>query len=115
MTPTDSQLEPAPVIRVPPERPSAAKEAVKAALRLAALVAVFPVLVCFWLNTLLVGRGRALESASQFLSLLPGLSGQYLRRAFLQRVLDRCHHSALIEFGTLFSQPGAVLDENVYV
>src|SRR5438067_10932700 len=58
---------------------------------------------------------RALESASQLLSLWPGLSGQYLRRAFLRRVLARCHHSALVEFGTLFSQPGARLDENVYV
>src|SRR4030095_10137818 len=27
----------------------------------------------------------------------------------------RCHHSATVEFGTFFSQPGAILDENVYV
>jgi acetyltransferase-like isoleucine patch superfamily enzyme len=107
--------EPAPVIHVPPARSSAAKEAVKAAARFAALVAVLPVLVCFRLNAMLVGRSRALESASQLISLFPGVTGQYLRRAFLQRALARCHHTALVEFGTLFSQAGAQLDENVYV
>jgi acetyltransferase-like isoleucine patch superfamily enzyme len=103
------------VIRVPPAKPSRAKAAAKAAARLLALVAVSPVLVCFWLSAAVVGRNRALESASQLLSLAPGITGQYLRRAFLQRVLARCHHSALVEFGTLFSQAGAVLEENVYV
>ena len=91
------------------------KSLAKSAARLAALVAVFPVLLVFWLNAALFGRDRALESASQLLSLLPGVSGQYLRRAFLQRALAGCHPSALVEFGTIFSQAGAVLGENVYV
>ena len=102
-------------IHVPPSEPSPAKGAVKAVARLFALVAVFPLLVCYCLNALFVGPNRALESASQLLSLAPGITGQYLRRAFLQRVLARCHHSVLVEFGTLFSQAGAILDENVYV
>lgn len=110
-----SITEPAPVVRVPPAKSSVAKEAVKAAARFVALLGVLPVLVGFWLNSLLVGRNRALESATQLLSLLPGITGQYLRRAFLQRTLARCHHTALVEFGTLFSQAGAVLGENVYV
>ena len=92
-----------------------AKQAVKAAARLVALAFVLPVLLIFWLNSLLVGRNRALESASQLVSLFPGIAGQYLRRAFLQRVLARCHHTTLVEFGTLFSQAGAKLEENVYV
>ena len=91
------------------------KSFAKSAARLAALVAVSPVLLVFWLNAALFGRNRALESASQLLSLLPGVSGQYLRRAFLQQALASCHHSALVEFGTIFSQAGAVLGENVYV
>lgn len=105
-----------PVIHVPPtERASALKRAAKAAARFAALVGVSPVLASYWLNAALLGRGRALESRSQLLSLWPGLTGQYLRRAFLQQVLAECHHTATVEFGTFFSQPGAILDENVYV
>lgn len=99
----------------PPPRPSAVKGMVKAVLRLVALLVVSPVLVGFWINSCLIGRNRSLESASQLLSLLPGVSGQYLRRAFLQRVLAQCHSTVLVEFGTIFSQTGAVLDENVYV
>jgi acetyltransferase-like isoleucine patch superfamily enzyme len=102
-------------VSVAPARPNPAKEAAKAVARLVALVAVLPVLVLYWLNSLLVGRDRALEGASQLVSLFPGITGQYLRRAFLQRVLARCHHSTLVEFGTLFSQTDAILDENVYV
>lgn len=106
----------APPISVPPSgEPSAIKQAAKRAARIAALVGVSPVLLSYWLNAALLGRGRALESRSQLLSLWPGLTGQYLRRAFLQQVLARCHPTATVEFGTFFSQPGAMLDENVYV
>lgn len=108
-------MEQPPVTRVPPPKASGVKEAAKAVARLAAWAAVLPALLGFRLNALLVGRNRALEAASQLLSLCPGMSGQYLRRAFLQRALARCHHTALVEFGTIFSQAGAVLDENVYV
>jgi acetyltransferase-like isoleucine patch superfamily enzyme len=94
---------------------SSVKTIVKGAARLLALLGVLPALLCYWLNSVIVGPNRALESASQWLSLAPGIIGQYLRRAFLQQVLDRCHHSTLVEFGTLFSQAGAILEENVYV
>jgi virginiamycin A acetyltransferase len=102
-------------IHVPVSRSSSIKEGLKAVARGCALVAVLPVLVCYWLNSLIIGRDRALESTSQLLALVPGISGQYIRRAVLQRVLARCSASALVEFGTLFSQAGAMLDDNVYV
>lgn len=107
--------EPAAVVPPSPGKPSPAKAAAKATARFVALLAVFPVLLCFWLNAALLGRDRAIESATQLLSLFPGLTGQYLRRAFLQRALARCHPTALVEFGTIFSQAGGVLEENVYV
>jgi acetyltransferase-like isoleucine patch superfamily enzyme len=62
-----------------------------------------------------VGRNRALEASSQALGLVPGLVGDYLRRAFLGRVLAGCDRSATIQFGTHFSQTGARLDARVYV
>jgi acetyltransferase-like isoleucine patch superfamily enzyme len=102
-------------IQHPESPPSHFKGFIKALFRLVALIFVIPILAGYWVNASFVGRNRALESASQLLSLFPGISGHYLRRAFLQRVLARCHASSLIEFGTLFSQAGAVLEENVYV
>jgi virginiamycin A acetyltransferase len=102
-------------IHVPVSRSSFIKEGLKAVARGFAIVAVLPVLVCYWLNSLMIGRDRALEGTSQLLALVPGISGQHVRRALLQRVLARCSPSALVEFGTLFSQSGAMIDDNVYV
>jgi len=81
----------------------------------AATVAVVPFLLSYLLRASVVGRDRAIEGSSQALGLLPGLAGQYLRRAFLARTLASFHWSATVEFGTLFSSAGARLDENVYV
>ncbi len=82
---------------------------------LAATVCVAPALVSFAIRAALFGRDRALQGSSQALSLVPGIAGQYLRRAFFCRVLDECHASVTIEFGTLFSRAGARLGEHVYV
>ena len=81
----------------------------------AATLAVVPALISYAIRAALIGRDRALHGSSQALSLVPGLTGQYLRRAFFWRVLADCHPSATIEFGTLFSKAGARLGENVYV
>jgi virginiamycin A acetyltransferase len=91
------------------------RELAKAGARTIALILVLPFLLSYRLQALFIGRNRALEYASELLALLPGLSGRYLRGAFLARVLVRCHPSASVGFGTLFSQTGSILDENVYV
>lgn len=84
---------------------------VKRFARAVCTLLVLPELVSYWLRAGLIGRDRALEGSSQLLGLCPGLIGQYLRRAFLARVLGRCHASAVIGFGTLFSRVGACIDE----
>src|SRR5262249_11473373 len=91
------------------------REVAKAVALGVATVLVAPELLSYRLRAAFLGRGRALEGSAQLLALVPGLVGQYLRRAFLMRVLDQCHASATIEFGTIFSQPGARLEENAYV
>ena len=92
------------------------KELLKAVARGVATVVVAPALVSFRLRASLMDENRALVGSTQALSLLPGLTGQYLRRAFLARVLrGGCAASAVVEFGTLFSQVDACIEENVYI
>jgi virginiamycin A acetyltransferase len=92
------------------------RELLKAAARAIATVAVAPSLVSYTFRAALMDENRALAGSAQAWSLVPGLCGQYLRRAFLARVLlGGCAPSAAIEFGTLFSQVGSRIDENVYV
>jgi len=92
------------------------KEALKAAARLFALIAVVPQLASYAIRAAIMGRDRAFSGSAQALSLIPGLPGVYMRRAFLNRVLDGgCADSAVIEFGVLMSQVGSRIEEKVYV
>jgi len=91
------------------------KELAKAAARAAAGIAMLPVVASFTLRAAVLGRDRALEGSSQWLSLIPGITGQYLRRAFLARALAACHPTVVVEWGTTLSRAGARLDENAYI
>jgi len=91
------------------------REAAKAVARVVATVVVAPALISFFVRRAILGANRALEGSTQTLSLIPGLVGAYLRRAFLERVLASCDRSVTVEFGTIFSQTGARLDANVYI
>ena len=91
------------------------REAVKRVARVLALVAVAPQLISFALRSRVVGGDRALEGSTQALALVPGLAGQYLRRAFLAHAIASCHETAAISFGTVFSQTDARIDAHVYV
>jgi acetyltransferase-like isoleucine patch superfamily enzyme len=91
------------------------RNGLKAIARGVATVVLLPEFLSFVLRSLLIGRDRALEGSSQTLALIPGIVGQYLRRAFLIWVLDYCHPSVTVEFGTIFSKAAARLEENVYI
>lgn len=91
------------------------RDLVKSGTRALATAAVLPVLLSFAIRRRLLGPTRALEGSSQTLSLVPGLAGDYLRRAFLQRALAHCAPTATIQFGTLFSQVGTRIGDNAYI
>lgn len=91
------------------------KRGLKTVARVWATMILIPEFVSFWIRARLMGRDRALEGSTQTLSLIPGLVGQVFRRAFLTQVLDHCHADATVEFGTLFSQAGTCIEENVYI
>ena len=83
--------------------------------RALALLAVLPALGSFHLRAALMGRDRALEGSTQWLGLIPGVLGEYLRRAFLAQTLAECAPTATIGFGVLFSRAGARIGEQVYI
>jgi virginiamycin A acetyltransferase len=91
------------------------RSVVKAAAFWMATFAVAPQLLSYLVRAALMGRDRALEGSSQTLSLVPGVTGQFLRRAFYARVLAHCDPSVTIEFGSLISKTGSSLEANVYI
>jgi virginiamycin A acetyltransferase len=91
------------------------RDQVKAVLHGCALIVVTPSVVSWWLRARVLGPDRALEGSTQAWALVPGLIGQYLRRAFLSRTLKSCARTATIEFGTIFSSAAASIGERAYI
>jgi len=81
----------------------------------AAGIVVSPLLIA-WRLSGLRGRGAIVfASCSQFLSLFPGRTGSYLRRAFYRRTLLDCAEDAHIEFGTVLAHPDVSIGSGVYI
>jgi virginiamycin A acetyltransferase len=91
------------------------REALKAIAHAACWIAVTPSVLSWAIRSRIIGRDRALENSTQAWALVPGLIGQYLRRAFLSRTLRHCARTATVEFGTLFSSASASIGERAYV
>lgn len=82
---------------------------------LLASIAVTPCVLLYLLQSFVFGTQRAFTGWSQAVSLLTGLMGVYLRRAFYRWVLPRCGKEACIGFGTIFSHPTACIGDRVYI
>lgn len=80
-----------------------------------ALGAVVPAWLAYRSAALLIGREKAFAGWSQACSLLPGLTGVYLRRAFYSLALPECGEGAFVTFGSVISHPTARIGRYVYV
>jgi acetyltransferase-like isoleucine patch superfamily enzyme len=87
----------------------------KAVARALASLVVLPVTLSVTLRGLVIGRDRAFQASVEWLSFLPGLPGQYLRRAFMAATTAGCGPEVVVGVGTLFSTPDVRLDANAYV
>jgi acetyltransferase-like isoleucine patch superfamily enzyme len=79
-----------------------------------AFLLIFPAVVIYWLESLFLGRDRAFPGWAQALSLVPGLTGVYLRRAFYRFVLASCSADACLSFGTVISHREARIGRGVF-
>ena len=91
------------------------KEASKRIANAMALALVLAPWLIFQIEAALIGRSKAFPGWSQAWSLLPGLAGVYLRRAFYRLVLPQCGVDAHIGFGTIFSHSTARVGPRVYI
>jgi acetyltransferase-like isoleucine patch superfamily enzyme len=91
------------------------KSVLKAAADGLAALITLPCLVAYRAGCLALGAERAFPGWSQAFSLLPGLTGVYLRRAFYRRALAHCGADTCLTFGTVFSSPTAEVGRRVYV
>jgi virginiamycin A acetyltransferase len=81
---------------------------------IALCIALIPWLL-YRLEALLIGDSKAFPGWSQFFSLLPGISGGYLRRAFYRLSFVDCASDCWISFGTVFSHSTVRIGKNAYI
>lgn len=91
------------------------KDVLKAGANALATLLVLPAYALYRAGAALLGPDKAFPGWSQALSLVPGLSGVYLRRAFYRLVLPRCGADSHLGFGTILSHPTAEVGARVYV
>jgi virginiamycin A acetyltransferase len=80
-----------------------------------ATILVLPVFVLYRVGSLVAGEEHAFPGWSQAFSLIPGLTGEYLRRAFYRLTLAHCGDGTCLTFGTIFSHSTASVGRNVYI
>jgi acetyltransferase-like isoleucine patch superfamily enzyme len=91
------------------------KTIIKSAADAVCLGAIFPLYLLYIFHKLLGLEERFFPDVSQFLSLLPGLPGSYLRKAFYRLAMTRCAGDCLIQFGTIFAQRDTEIGRGVYI
>jgi acetyltransferase-like isoleucine patch superfamily enzyme len=86
---------------------------IKIAVFCLALVAVSPLVVLAWLEKRTLRTEGVFLSGAQFVAVLPGPVGTYLRSAFYYGTLDECSWEVHIGFGSFFTHRGAKLQRHV--
>jgi virginiamycin A acetyltransferase len=87
----------------------------KLAAEAIAMLLVLPAWLLYRAAALVISPERVFPGWSQGMSLIPGLCGVYLRRAFYRLVFPECGAGTVISFGTVFSHPTVRLGRNVYL
>lgn len=91
------------------------KDFLKATANGIAWVLMLPAAAMYHVSVWVWGCERAFPGWSEGVSLLPGLPGIYLRRAFYRLVLGQCGKDACLRLGVVISHPTAQIGRSVYV
>ena len=100
--------------RTPPSA-SLPRVIAKRAANIIATLLVLPAFAAYLVGRVVLGPVKAFAGWSQAFCILPGLTGEYLRRAFYQLGLARCGQDVCLTFGTVISHPTATLGDRVYI
>jgi len=87
---------------------------IKKAAQTISLFFVLPVYIVYRILSF-ANRNDAFAGCSQFMSLIPGKSGSYLRNSFYALTMTDCEQGVIISFATLFSQFDTEIASGTYI
>jgi len=91
------------------------KKMIKQCVFLLFALTMLPVTLLYFCFCFIFPKDEVLTGFSQFLSLLPGKTGCFLRAGFYRFTLTHCHPNARISFLVLLSQQDTEFHEGCYV
>jgi virginiamycin A acetyltransferase len=91
------------------------KSSIKGFFNILAVLLMSPLAFCSYLEKTLTCREEIFVFLAQAVSILPGLPGVYLRRAYYRMTLDRCSLDSFIGFGTAFTHRNSSVEDKVYI
>ena len=92
------------------------RKILKNILNALSIAIVFPCALTAWIEQLVSKYGETVFSFwANFFSVVPGLPGIFLRRAFYRLVLDKCSLNCHIGFGSIFTHRQAIIEDNVSI
>jgi virginiamycin A acetyltransferase len=91
------------------------KELIKHLINLICIIIISPLTLANLLFNKLSNSDSFFVSSSQFLSLLPGKSGYFIRKNFFRFTMRHCDAECLIGFSTLFSHRDTEIHKGVYI
>ncbi|QSP93519.1 acyltransferase [Marinobacter salinisoli] len=91
------------------------REVTKRAVTWLSQLFVSPLLLLFWALKPFSREDHLFSGFSQLFSLIPGLSGSYLRVAFYRCIMKHCATDSVIGFGSVFSHRGTEIYSGVYI
>ena len=74
-----------------------------------------PAYLVYRLESIFAGDRKAFGMLSQWVSIVPGLTGEWFRRAYLQWATGSSLRDCCISFGTTFSDPHVKIGDGVYL
>jgi virginiamycin A acetyltransferase len=76
---------------------------------------VFPLYLLTRFLELFLRTDQPFQMSSHFVSLIPGVVGNYFRKEFYRMTLPRCGPDVCIEFGTIINQSTVEIGRSVYI
>ncbi len=93
------------------------KQVIKCILNKLCQIIVLPIAAPCKLEEIILSKNAetVFHFCTQFIALIPGIPGIFIRRAFYSLTLERCSLHCIIGFGSLFSHRSSTIEEHVYI
>ena len=91
------------------------KKLLKILLNSIFIIFVSPLIILSLLESKLINSDNFFVWSSQFLSIFPGKTGSFLRKAYYQFTMTYCAKECFIGFNAIFSQRDTEIHEGVYI